>query len=313
MFCKQCGKELPDGSVFCPDCGAQQTADAPAAAAVSGGGAGKAIAGLSKRSWAKLGIVLTLLCFFLPFVTVSCAGSGKVLSESYNGFELMTTLGSGDDELLNERSDKDSSAKPNVFALGAFGCAVAALVVLYRGKKSKTAGILSACSAACMFLLSATFRPYYGLNDKEIKSYVTVNLRFGYVLVMLLFLTIMVICFIDKGIPETGFPFINIKSADPAATAAAAVQSVRTVASDAAGSAANAVSGTAEAAKDAASGAVDTVKDAASDAVDAAKDTVSGAVDTVKDAASDAVDAAKDTVSDAAGAAADAASELKND
>ncbi len=301
MFCKQCGKELPDGSVFCPDCGAQQTADAAPAAAAAGGGAAKAIAGLSKRSWAKLGLVLTLLCFFLPFVTVSCTGSGKQLSETYNGFELMTTIGSGNDELLQQRTDSDSSAKPNIFALGAFGCAVGALVVLYRGKKSKTAGIVSACGAGCLFLLSATFRPYYGLNDKDIKSYITVSSRFGLVFAMLLFLTVMVICLIDKGIPETGFPFINVKSADPAATAAAAVQSVKSTASDAV-----------DAAKDAASDAVDAVKSTASDAVDAAKDAASDAVDAVKDTASDAVDAVKDTASDAVDAAKDAASDLTN-
>ena len=30
MFCKQCGNEIKEGAVFCTNCGAKQTVDAPA-------------------------------------------------------------------------------------------------------------------------------------------------------------------------------------------------------------------------------------------------------------------------------------------
>ena len=41
MFCLKCGKDLPEGAVFCPFCGQKQNApaDAPAAAAPASGGA----------------------------------------------------------------------------------------------------------------------------------------------------------------------------------------------------------------------------------------------------------------------------------
>ena len=29
MFCKYCGKEIPDGSTFCPECGANLTENTP--------------------------------------------------------------------------------------------------------------------------------------------------------------------------------------------------------------------------------------------------------------------------------------------
>lgn len=48
MFCKSCGKELPDGTKFCPDCGTSQNVTAESS-------------DVSKRSRA----VAALLAFFL--------------------------------------------------------------------------------------------------------------------------------------------------------------------------------------------------------------------------------------------------------
>ena len=307
MYCKECGKELPDGSVFCPDCGAQQisgpaASETPAAAAAPApAAAGKSflekLLGLSKRSWALLLLALGLLNFILPFVKVPSFSGSK----SYSGLELMTTIGVRGNTLLTDGGE--SKNRFNIFAIAAFVLAIVAFVKLYKGKKSKTSGILSACAAGALLLTIATFGSFYSLSVSNLISYkLSANPHIGLVVAMLAFLGATAFCFLDKGEPETGFPFVNVKPADPTATAAAAVQSVKDTAS-----------GAVDAVKDAASDAVDAVKDTASDAVDAAKNAASDAVDAVKDTASDAVDAAKDAVSDAADAAADAASELKND
>lgn len=344
MYCKECGKELPDGSVFCPDCGAQQT-PGPAAsetpAAPASAAAGKSflstLLGLSKRSWALLLLALGLINFILPFVKVPSLNTDNLFkssgSENYCGLELMTTIGVRANALLTDGGE--SKNRFNIFAIASFVLAVVALVKLYKGKKSKTSGILSACAAGTLLLMIATFGSFYSLSVSNLLSYkVSANPGIGLVCAMLFFLGATAFCFLDKGEPETGFPFVNVKPADPAVTAAAAVQPVTDAASgavdavkdtasdavdaakDAASDAVDAVKDTAsdavDAVKDTASDAVDAVKDAASGAVDEVKDTASGAVDAVKDTASDAVDSAKDAVSDAADAAADAASELKN-
>jgi len=91
MFCKSCGSMVPDGTAVCPTCSApitpsqpaapafQQPAPAPAfgqapAPALSSGS--NAIAektkGLPVRLIAKISMILALVAFFLPFVSVSC-------------------------------------------------------------------------------------------------------------------------------------------------------------------------------------------------------------------------------------------------
>ncbi|MBQ5334858.1 MAG: zinc ribbon domain-containing protein [Oscillospiraceae bacterium] len=330
MYCKQCGKELPDGSVFCPDCGAQQTADAPAAAPAAtaapaaGGTFLDKVKSLNKRAWAILLLCLGLLNFILPFVKVPLLSSdlsslfGQTLKgksdANYSGLQLITTLGVRKNSLLTDGGD--SKNKFNIFAIAALVLGILALVWLIKGKASKKAGIFTACGAGALFLMTATFGAYYGISDTGISA----SPSFGLIFAMLFFLSAMVFCFLDKDAPSVGFPFINQKPAalaTPAAAAAAAVQAVKESASGAVDAVKDAASDAADAVKDTASGAVDAVKDTASDAVDAVKDTASGAVDAVKDTASDAVDAAKDTASDAADAAkdiaSDAASGLKND
>ena len=330
MYCKQCGKELPDGSVFCPDCGAQQTADAPAAAApaaapAAGGAFLDKVKALNKRAWAIILLCLGLLNFFLPFVKtpllslnnltdlIGQISKGKTVAR-YSGLQLITSLGVRNNSLLTDGGD--SKNKFNIFALAALVLGIVALVWLIKGKESKKAGIFTACGAGALLLTIATFGVYYGISDTGYSASTGIGLIFA----MLFFLGALTFCFLDKDAPTVGFPFVNQRpasAATPAATAAAAVQAVKNSASGAVDSAKDAVSGAVDAVKDTASDAVDAVKDTAFDAVDAVKDTASDAVDAVKDTASDAVDAAKDTASDAVDTAkdivSDAASDLKND
>jgi len=84
MFCPKCGTENKDTATFCKECGAQlrqvpgPVLSAGLPASLSGG-----IARQRRRGWpiSGIGALLALICFFLPWITVSCGGA-RVLEVS---------------------------------------------------------------------------------------------------------------------------------------------------------------------------------------------------------------------------------------
>ena len=198
MFCKYCGSQIPDDSQVCSSCGktlaaAPPPAAPPPAAGFSGtspvsgftSGAASAItkSGLPLAKVIRVTLIAAILVFFLPFMTVSCDGSKKI-SETYSGFELVTTIGSGDDELLEQ---SNQSAKMNIFVAGALVCAIAAAALYFTAKNHKVGAIMSAAGAGLLVLARLTFRIYYGLNG-EYSDYITVEMRFGMIIAIVLFL-----------------------------------------------------------------------------------------------------------------------------
>ena len=105
MFCNKCGKEIPEGAVACPFCGASQSpqADYPASA-----GTGEAIPNH------LVGAILTTLCCCLPFGIVAI-----VYASSVNG-----KIASGDIE-----GAKAASKNANMWMWIAFGCGLVAGVI----------------------------------------------------------------------------------------------------------------------------------------------------------------------------------------
>ena len=189
MYCKHCGAQLPDGSAFCSACGGQLDAVQPEKAVPAPVGSVKPAAALSAVSITKLALILALLAFFLPFVTVSCSSS-ESLSESYSGMEMITTLGSGNDELI---AKSGKNAKSNIFVIASFGCGAAAAVFLFRKDDRKKTAILSAAAAGFLVIFRITFRMYYGLIIKDYKDYIKVKTKFGLLFCILMFAVVVCI------------------------------------------------------------------------------------------------------------------------
>jgi len=149
MFCTNCGKNIPDGSVFCPECGKPTSAQAaqqqmygqqpiygqPAVVApISGGAAAitQKVERVPTRLIAKIAFLAALVCFLFPFMSVSCDAStaasltGQDTSEDYTfeieykGYNLIfpstisdknVKTGSGFDQREEKTTTTDSGEK----------------------------------------------------------------------------------------------------------------------------------------------------------------------------------------------------------
>lgn len=79
MFCKNCGKEIIDGAVFCPYCGANVNAPEPVARPAKSGALDNPVA-----------IVGLVLAFIIPLAGLicSCIGYKKAKYEGYANREF---------------------------------------------------------------------------------------------------------------------------------------------------------------------------------------------------------------------------------
>lgn len=144
----------------------------------------------------KIMIVLALLCFFLPFVSVSCsmgASGGDQELGKFTGFDMITgnmemdTSGSSlgglggsssskyDDEWDDNNStsskkkdeSKSEKEKMNYWLIAAAACGAVALGVLFiKGKKLEVvSGGLCAAAAILVIIARATFKSFYGFDE----------------------------------------------------------------------------------------------------------------------------------------------------
>ncbi len=226
MFCKHCGTQIPDGSETCPSCGgaltqnaasqakaapqaenAAPTAGAPQAANTANAGAAvkeladtftgiaaEKTAGLPLALIAKVCVLIALLAFFLPFISVSCT-QDKSVKESYSGVRLMTGIDKSDDS-LSKGSGQDSDHEPNIFLIAAFAGGVATAVIIFRKKNIKLAAIISGISALVLILFRMTFRSYYDFPS-EYAKYIKVKTKFGLLLCILMMLATAAACFLE--------------------------------------------------------------------------------------------------------------------
>lgn len=202
MFCKYCGTQIPDGSAVCPNCSralnetpaAPPPAPAPSYTPPRSSGLLSALpfdfAPPKLVRFIRITVLTVMVCFLLPFVTVSCSGS-KELSETYTGVELMTTLGSSDDELLQE---SHQSGKANVFVILAFLCAAGSAAAVYVKQNYKLTAGLSSAGAVLLILMRLSFRSYYDLNDAQVAAYITVHTKLGLILAILNFALLAFAC-----------------------------------------------------------------------------------------------------------------------
>lgn len=150
-------------------------------------------AGLPLALIAKVCVLIALVAFFLPFISVSCT-QDKSVKESYSGFRLMLSIEKKDDSVA---SNSESDPKPNVFLIAAFAGGAAAAVIIFRKKNIKLAAIISGISALVLILFRMTFRSYYDFPS-EYAKYIKVKTKFGLLLCILMMLATAAACFLES-------------------------------------------------------------------------------------------------------------------
>ncbi len=75
MYCTNCGKQIPDGSAFCTECGAPTGAGAPSAAGTAAHG--------KKYAAAAAAVIAAAAIVVLLIVMISSAAGGTGLSGTY--------------------------------------------------------------------------------------------------------------------------------------------------------------------------------------------------------------------------------------
>lgn len=215
MFCRHCGAQIPDDSEKCPSCGgelakkaapAPETAPSPQPAAPKKPDSGvKELAntvtdiaaertkGLPMGLIAKVCVLIAMVAFLFPFVSVSCT-EDKSVHESYSGLRLMFCIEKSDDSVAGQTS---SEPRPNFLLMVTFAGAAATAFIIFRKNNMKLASIVSAASAAALVLFRLTFRSYYDLTG-DYADYIKVKSKFGFFLCLLMLLCTAAACVIDR-------------------------------------------------------------------------------------------------------------------
>ena len=155
------------------------------------------------KTTAKLLLLIGLICFFGPFVMISCDGE----SETYSGMEMMTTITyeslNGSDD-FDRRSIQDES--PNYYLIAAFVLGIASLIIICNVTSEKTISEkskLELTSGACtvggtisLYLFKSTFWDFYDEQLDGARQYIDVEFKWGYTLSFLMFICAAICIFI---------------------------------------------------------------------------------------------------------------------
>lgn len=197
MFCKKCGSEIKNDAKFCGKCGEsvdiqQIEEQSDKDLLVSKETSEKDFTlGCFIFALPRILILIGIICFFFPFITVSCAGENVKIT----GTDMIF----GDKEIVEEAEDYsgDDESIFNWFVLLAGLCAAGALI------KPKEAG------SASIFLLIFRFTAkwYYKLGDSrlsELDDVIQIDFGFALWLAIILFILAAGIGIIFEGDNDSG-------------------------------------------------------------------------------------------------------------
>lgn len=182
MFCPMCGKDIGDKKIkYCPMCGSPVSVDSASTQASgesfqqSSQQTGNQGITTDIRRIAKLLLIVSMICFFFPFVTVSCSGE----QFTYSGFEVATKIITDEEKSFEEFED----FSPNIYLIGTLVLAAVGLCFAWNKKnyKNTTKMAIIGCSAGgaiCLGLFRSTFFDYYDFG--YLSNALRVEFEFGW-------------------------------------------------------------------------------------------------------------------------------------
>ena len=156
MICKNCGNNLDDNAKFCGKCGTTvSTEDTVSTVMPNPSDTGNTVKNIG------------LICFFFPFMSVSCAGQKRDITGTDMIFGDKDT--SEDVKEIAEDDDEDGSIF-NIFVLIAGVCGVVALA------KTK----IGAVSAVSLVIFRFSAKSYFRIGGEKLKDFEDyLNVEFG--------------------------------------------------------------------------------------------------------------------------------------
>lgn len=162
------------------------------------------------RTGIKLFFLIAMICFFFPFVMVSCSGE----SVEATGFELATNIS------MHEEIEFDEEDKPNPYLIAGLACGLLGLGVAWgikeHDKKALIAGGLALTGAAFLWLFRSTFWNFYEMTGYEDR--VTVEFRWGWVLSLVTYIGAAGLSFLSYwgGVSDNQEQPISVQSSESA-------------------------------------------------------------------------------------------------
>lgn len=173
MICKNCGNNLDDNAKFCGKCGTTvSTEDTVSTVMPNPSDTGNTVKNILHnknimRFLPKILVLIGLICFFFPFMSVSCAGQKRDITGTDMIFGDKDT--SEDVKEIAEDDDEDGSIF-NIFVLIAGVCGVVALA------KTK----ICAVSAVSLVIFRFSAKSYFRIGGEKLKDFEDyLNVEFG--------------------------------------------------------------------------------------------------------------------------------------
>lgn len=174
---------------------------------------------MSKKNILRIILIIVLVCFLLPYVSVSCSTmkiidangynllvGGKVDTSSFN--EMSKSFGTdigdlgdlgdiGDNEVNKDNKDNDTGSSsqkgvakdygPQLMVILAFAAAIAGLIITFI--RTKKAVLYSAIAAVAGFVCTIasifTIRSWVTNNSAEAEAIIKINYQIGFFLILI--------------------------------------------------------------------------------------------------------------------------------
>ncbi|MCD7891746.1 MAG: hypothetical protein LUG26_08430 [Ruminococcus sp.] len=150
-----------------------------------------------------------MICFFFPFMTVSCGveevGSSATVIELTGKDMIFGNSETSEDvaDYYEENYDEDVDA--STFNIFVYLAAIFAVLSLFVGKKHKSWGALTSCSVLSLIIFRLSAKSYYKIGDESLKELVKsgmFDVSFGAAFYIALILLIVATCLFPEVNPD---------------------------------------------------------------------------------------------------------------
>lgn len=168
MYCSKCGRQIQNSSNYCEKCGNKVRGGNDASLNLNVGEKLRKIKSIDTMKIVKVIMALCLVCFVMPFVTVSCGNTEVAVS----GVELAT--GNMSDEMYVDNDDIPA----NIFVIVTIIATIIGFIAALANKDVQVK-IFAFVSIIGLIIFRLTIKLYYGFDEMD-EQYFEIKSNSGY-------------------------------------------------------------------------------------------------------------------------------------